>query len=97
MLAPHVLERHVVQLADEQAGAGGQRLQPGMLDLVLAAHLLDQQLGVGADLHVAMAVIDRPLERGQQAVVFGDVVGGDAERAVQLFDQRAVGVSMRTP
>ncbi len=31
-----------------------------------------------------------PLERGQQRTVFGDVVGGDADRLGELLDQRAV-------
>ena len=53
LLPPHMLERHVVQLRDEQAGAGYERLQAGVLDLVFAAHLLDEQLGIGADLHAA--------------------------------------------
>ena len=38
-----------------------------------------------------VAVLCRPAERGEQAVVFGDVVGGDAEAAVQFVEDGAVG------
>ena len=35
-------------------------------------------------------VIDGPLQRGDQPVVLGDVVGGDAERAAQLGEDLAL-------
>ena len=35
---------------------------------------------------------DCPLQCGEQPVVFRDVVGGDAERTVQLLNQVALGV-----
>ena len=41
--------------------------------------------------HVPMPVLDGVAKRGEQPVVLRDVVGGDAETAVQLVDQRAVG------
>ena len=62
LFPPHMLERHVVQLADQEAGPGGQRLQAWMLHPVFPAHLLHEQLGVRAHLNLLMAVIDRPLQ-----------------------------------
>ena len=73
-------------------------LEPGCLTLYLAAHLLDEQFRVGLDSHVPMPVLDGVAERGEQPVVFRDVVGCDAEAAVQLVDQRSRRlISMRTP
>ena len=37
-----------------------------------------------------MAVLLRVPQRGQQTVVLGDVVGGAAEKAVELVDERAL-------
>jgi hypothetical protein len=90
-LAANVLDFHLVELTNHQPGTRMERLQPGILDLVLATHLLHQQLGVRADLHAALLVINRPLQRGEQAVVFGDIVRRDAQPAVQLVNERAVG------
>ena len=33
-----------------------------------------------------------PLERRQKAAVLGNVVGGDADRLGELFDERSIGV-----
>ena len=52
-----------------------------MLHLEPAAHLLDDEEGVRLDVEGGVAVLLRPAQRGQEAVVFGDVVGGDAEAA----------------
>ena len=41
---------------------------------------------------LAVAVLRRPAQRGEQAVVLGDVVGGDAEAAVQFVEDGAVGI-----
>ena len=65
-----------------------ERLQARILHLVFAAHLLDEQLRVGANVHARWRVVDGPLQRRQQAVVFRDVVGGDAEAAVQFVERR---------
>ena len=81
----------------EQPRLRVERLQPGVLHLVVAAHLLDEQQRIGADVHARAAVIDRPLERREQAAVFGDVVGGDAERRRELVDSVPSAASMRTP
>jgi hypothetical protein len=62
------------------------------LDLVLAAHLLDEQFRVGADLDILVPVIHRPFQGREQAVVFGDVVRRDAQAAEELFDEGSVGV-----
>ena len=65
-------------------------MQPGILHLVLAAHLFDEQLRIRLDADGAVAVLLRVLERGEQSVVLGDVVGRRAKEAVELVDQRAV-------
>lgn len=90
-LAPHVLEPHLPQLGNQQLRLGEQRLQPGVLHAVHTEHLLHQQFGIRPDDDVAVAVLDGVPQRGEQAVVFGDVVRGDADRAAELNDQRAVG------
>ena len=69
-----------------------QGLQSRMLHLVLAAHLLDEQLGVRAYLDILFAVRDSPAKRRQQSVVLGDVIGGDSQAAVQLVDEPAFGI-----
>ena len=61
-----------------------------MLHLVLASHLLHEELRVCLDPHFAVPVRDRISQRGEQPVVFRDVVGRDSEAAVQFLDQRAV-------
>src|SRR5439155_532166 len=89
--APDVLERDVPDPIDEAARLQVERLQPGVFDFVFPAHLLDEQLGIRADVDVPLAVRERPPQRGEQAVVFSDVVGRDAERAVDLVEERAAG------
>ena len=89
-LPAHVFERHAADAADERAGVLIERLEAGILHAVLAAELLDEQLGIRADVQRPVPVVHRPRQGGQQAVVFRDVVGGVREAAVQLGDHRAV-------
>ena len=89
--AGDVLERDAPDLMREQGRLCVERLQPRMLHLEAAAHLLDEQLRIGLDVDGRVAVFLRPAQRRQQAVVFRDVVGGDADPAVQLVEERTVG------
>ncbi len=90
--AADVLERHAADFVREEARSGVQRLQPGVLHLVDAAHLLDEQQRVRAHAQRAVAVRPGPLQRGEQTAVFRDVVGGHADRFVELLDERPAGV-----
>lgn len=67
-----------------------KRLQAGMLHPVVSQHLLYEELRVGSHAETAMAPASRPLERREQPSILGDIVGGNAYRSVELFDQRAV-------
>src|SRR5215467_12251628 len=67
-------------------GALKERLQVGALDFVLPAHLLDQQFGVALDVQFPHAAGLREVERRDESVVFGDVVGGPADVLLQASD-----------
>ena len=71
------------RLVEEQA-------QVGVLDLVLAAELLDDQLAVAEHGQLAHAAVERQLEAGDQRLVLGDVVGRRADAVGELLDDRAV-------
>ena len=90
--AADVLEGDAADLVREHARLRVQRLQPGVLHLVVAEHLLHQQERIGSHVELIAAVALRPLERREQRAVFGDVVGRDADRLRELLDQRAVGL-----
>ena len=64
----------------------------GGVDFVLALDLLDHQLGVRDDAKARMMVVECVLEGGQEAGVFGVVVGADAKELAELGDDVAVGV-----
>src|SRR5260221_4187348 len=91
-LPSDVLERDAVELRRDQARAAVARLEPRVLDLESDFHLVHEKQGVRAAVDAALAARGRPCERREKAVVFGDVVGGDAERAVKLLDERAGGI-----
>src|SRR4029077_16618244 len=61
-------------------------LQLGASNLVLAAHLFDEELGIAFDAQRLNALRLHVVERGDQAVVFGDVVGHAADVFFQLGD-----------
>ena len=89
--AANVLESHAADLVCEQARPGMQRLQSGVLHLVVAEHLLNEQQRVGADQKLRAAVRLRPFQRGEEATVLRDVIGGHANRFVKLLDEGAAG------
>jgi hypothetical protein len=45
-----------------------------------------------ADVYATDIMIDGPLQGGEKSVVFSDVVGGNPDRAVQLFEDFATAV-----
>ena len=49
-LPAHMFERHPADAADERAGVLIERLQAGILHAVFATQLLDEQLGIRADM-----------------------------------------------
>src|SRR5262245_39986568 len=87
--APDVFEGDVADLASERACLLVERLKARTLHTIFAAHLLHQQFRVGADMQPGDAIGGRPSQRRNQAAVLSDVVGGRAERFLQL-DDRAV-------
>ena len=80
VLAAHGRVADVADLPREPGRLERELAQRGVLHLVLAAHLLDEELGVGDDLELVQAEVARPLEAGDERPVLGDVVGGDADR-----------------
>src|SRR5437899_1783781 len=62
----------------------------GGVDLVLALDLLDHQLGVGDDAEAGVVVVEGVLEAGEEAGVFGEVVGAHAEEFAEFGKDRAV-------
>src|SRR5918992_148517 len=64
-------------LAAAPTGKAGTGL---VLHAVLTAHLLDQQLGIGDDLHLVDLELERLLEARDQRAVLGDIVRRGADR-----------------
>jgi hypothetical protein len=64
--------------------------QIGGVDFVLALNLLDHEFGVGDDAEAGVAVVERVLEAGEEAGVFGEVVGAHAEELAEFGQDRAV-------
>ncbi|MCU1247199.1 MAG: hypothetical protein JWQ49_228, partial [Edaphobacter sp.] len=64
--------------------------QVGRVDLVLALDLPDHQLGVGDDAEARVVMVEGVLETGEEAGVFGEVVGTHAEELAELGQDGAV-------
>ena len=79
--------------ASELRGALVQRLQIRAFHFVAALHLADEQLGIAADAQRGDAVAGRVIERGEQRVIFGDVVGFAADLLGQLQDDSSLRVA----
>jgi hypothetical protein len=86
-----VLESHVVELSRQQPRPNVQRLQACILHPVFSAHLFDEQLGVGANVNSPDIMVHRPLQRGEKAVIFRDVVGRYSQSTVQFVEDGAIG------
>ena len=76
--------------ARESGGAQGELAQRLVLDLVLAAHLLDEELGVGHDLDLGDGELECLREPGDETAVLGDVVRRDADRLAVRCEDGAV-------
>ena len=61
-----------------------------VLDAVVTAHLLDQQLGVGDHLEIGDSGLGRGRQPRNQGAVLGDVVRRDPDRLAARIDDRAV-------
>src|SRR5262245_43172968 len=84
-----VLEFHRTDATYQRARLFDERQQTGVLHTVLTAHLLYEELRVGADVQAADVVLIGPPERRDQAAVLRHVVGADAEWLFQ-FDDRPI-------
>ena len=62
----------------------------GGVDFVLALDLLDHQFGVGDDAEAGVVVVEGVLEAGEEAGVFGEVVGAHAEEFAELGEDCAL-------
>ncbi len=60
------------------------------VDLVLALDLLDHQLGVRDDAEAGVMVVEGVLETGEEAGVFGEVVGAHAEEFAEFGQDHAL-------
>ena len=69
----------------------------GGVDLVLALDLLDHELGVGDDAEAGVVVVEGVLEAGEEAGVFGVVVGAMAEEFGEFGDDVAVVSGISAP
>src|SRR3979490_62342 len=67
------------QSGDAVLGLLPEGSQVGGVDFVLALDLLDHELGVRDDAEAGVVVVEGVLEAGEEAGVFGEVVGSHAE------------------
>ena len=88
--AAHVLVGDAADLVCEQSGLGMKGLESGVLYLVAPQHLLNEQQRIGSNVNGLVPMGTDPLERGDQRPIFGDVIGGHADRVAELVDQGSV-------
>src|SRR5438270_6851398 len=69
---------------------GLQLRERRVLDLVLAAHLLHDELRVGHDLELVESQLDRFCEPGHEGAVLGHVVRRDADRLAARVEHRPI-------
>jgi hypothetical protein len=93
LLTIDVLDAEGIERLRHFLGALEERAQILALHFVLPAHLLDQQLGIALDANRAHAVRFRIIQRGDQPIVFGDVVGHAADVFLQLGDDFATSIA----
>ena len=80
MGSAHRRVAHASELSCELSGLSLEVFQGLVFDLVLALHLLHDELRVGDDLELVHAAPQGALEPGDQAAVLGDVVRRGADR-----------------
>jgi len=79
-----------MDLPSKLRGLQRELLEGAVLHLVLAAHLLHEELGVGHDLELVNARLERPLEACDKRTVLGDVVGSYADPLASCVEHGAV-------
>ncbi len=67
-----------------------QRLQPRILHFVVAFHLLHQQQRIAANAQPADAVCFGVIERRNQAVIFGHIIGLRTQPLAERFQHRPI-------
>jgi hypothetical protein len=78
------------EFGDAVSGLLPEGSEVGGVDFVLALDLLDHELGVGDDAEAGVAVVEGVLEAGEEAGVFGEVVGAHAEELAEFGDDHAL-------
>ncbi len=81
-----------VEAGDAGFGFLPEGFEVGGVDFVLALDLFDHEFGVGDDAEGAVAVVEGELEAGEEAGVFGVVVGAEAEELGEFGKDVALGV-----
>lgn len=81
-----------LELVGQAVGFDPEGAQVGAVDFVLAFHLLDHELGVGDDAEGRVAVFQGPGEGGDEAGVFGDIVGFLTDVFAEASEDAAAGV-----
>src|SRR6185369_8376555 len=92
VLAPDGPELDRFEASRRAAGRLVQRLQPGVLDAVLAEHLPHDELRVHEHAQPPDTVLHRGIETVQQRPVLGDVVRHRAQVLVARLDLAAIGI-----
>ena len=77
-------------LGDAVFGLQPERSQVGGVDFVFALDLLDHELGVGDDAEARVVVVESVLEAGEEAGVFGEVVGAHAQEFAEFGEDLAL-------
>ena len=88
--ARHPVQAERRKAVDVFAGAQGQLLHIGVLDLPAAVDLFHYQLGIHVEFHLGSAHLGGGFKAAQQAVVLCDVIGGLGAYHVDNFAQDAL-------
>ena len=78
------------EFGDAVFGLLPEGAEGGGVYFVFALDLLDHQLGVGDDAEAGVVVVEGVLEAGEEAGVFGEVVGAHAEEFAELGEDCAL-------
>jgi len=91
--AADVLDGEIRETRGELFGALEERAQIGVLHFVESLHLADEEFGIAQDAEMRDTGGGGEIERGDERVVFGDVVSGAADVFADFLEQRAVGAA----
>ncbi len=84
LVAEDMLNLEGLEAGDAAFGFFVERAEVGAFDFVLAFDLLGHQLGIGNDTVVRVVVAEREFKRGEQAGVFGEIVGADPQELAEF-------------